>query len=191
MGKTIIGLNARAEASVERSMSAVEKAFMKSSWEWEHWRDGELLDKWVESNICTDQGLNHLLDITFSGGTQVTDWYVMIYNTNTTPTSSMTYAVPVFTESTGYSGAVRPEWVDGGVSSKAVDNSANKASFTMSTSDTIYGAALVGGGTAATSKGDVAGGGVVYNVSDFSGGERTVASDDVLKVTVTLQSSDV
>jgi hypothetical protein len=97
----------------------------------------------------------------------------------------------VFTEATVYSETTRPAWVDGGVTAKSVDNSATKASFTMGTSDTIYGAALVGGGTAATTKGDVAGGGVVYNVSDFSGGSRSVASDDVLKVTVTLQATDV
>jgi len=191
MGKQKIGLHSGAEAYIERRVSAVEKVFMKSSWEWEHWRDGELLDRWVESNICCDEGLNHLLGSTFSGVTQVTDWYVLIYNTNTTPTSSMTYAVPVFTESTNYSGATRPVWQDGGVSSQSVDNSANKASFTMNTGETIYGSALVGGGTGATTKGDVAGGGALYNISDFAGGSKTVASDDVLKVSVTLTAADV
>lgn len=191
MGKIKVGLSGYSEAAVEKKLSAVEAAFVSSSWEWEHWRDGELLERWVESNIVTDEGLNHLLDSTFSAGTQVTDWYVMIYNTNTTPTSSMTYAVPSFTESTHYSEATRPVWNDGGVSGQSVDNSANKASFTMSTSETIYGAALVGGGTGATTKGDQAGGGTLYNVSDFSGGSKTVASDDVLKVTVTLTAQDV
>lgn len=191
MPRINLGMDDRADAHIERHVSAVEKVFMKSSWKWEHWRDGELLDRWEESNICSDEGLNHLLGSTFSGVTQVTDWFVLIYNTNTTPSSNMTYAVPVFTESTHYSGATRPVWQDGGVSSQSVDNSANKASFTMNTGETIYGSALVGGGTAATTKGDVAGGGTLYNVSDFSGGSKTVASDDVLKVTVTLTAADV
>jgi len=192
MKRRIFGVNDIIEAQLEiKKMSEVSKALMASKWEWEHYRAGELIDKWTETNICTDEGLNKLLDVCFSAATQITDWYVLIYNTNTTPTAAMTYSTPLFTESTHYSEANRPEWQDGGVASKSVDNSANKASFTMSTAETIYGAALVGGGSAASTKGDTAGGGVIYNVSDFSAGSKTVASDDVLKVTVTLQATDV
>jgi hypothetical protein len=126
----------------------------------------------------------------FSKATQITEWYVGIYNTDTTPAGSMTYATPSFTESTHYSGATRPLWQEGGVSGKSLDNSANKASFTMSTSETVYGAALFGGGSAATTKGDTAGGGVIYNVSDFSAGSKSVVSDDVLKVTITCNLTD-
>jgi hypothetical protein len=191
MGKHVAGLSSIATAEVERRGSAVAKALLSSKWEWEHWRDGEMIDKWAETNICTNEGLNNLYDVHFSKGTQITQWYVGIYNTDTTPVVTMTYATPSFTESTHYSGATRPLWQEGGVASKSIDNSANKASFTMNTAETIYGAALFGGGTAATTKGDSAGGGKIYNVSDFSGGSKTVASDDVLKVTVTLQATDV
>jgi hypothetical protein len=192
MEKHVTGINDLIEASLERpARSEVAKALFASIWKWEHWRDGELIDKWADTNICTDEGLNNLLDVHFSKATQITEWYALIYNTDTTPVAGMTYAVKSFTESTHYSEATRPLWQEGGVSSKSIDNSANKASFTISTSETIYGAALVGGGSAATTKGDSAGGGVVYNVSDFSGGSKTVASDDVLKVTVTLQATDV
>jgi hypothetical protein len=179
-----------ADAHVERKVSAVEKALLTSSWEWEHWRDGKLIDQWVENNICTDEGLNHVLDSTFSAATQITDWYVVIYNTDTTPVAGMTYASPQFTESTHYSEANRPVWQEGGASAKSITNSANKASFTMSTSETVYGAGIVGGGSADSTKGDKAGGGVLYNVSDFSSGSKSVASDDVLKVTVSLTISD-
>ena len=183
-------IKVRADAQVERSISAIEKAFIQSSWEWEHWRNGEIVDQWTDKNLCTDEGLNHVLDAAFSVGTQITDWYILIYNTNTTPATGMIYSTKVFTESTHYSEANRPGWQDGGVAAKSVDNSGNKASFTMSTAETIYGAGLVGGGSAAATKGDSAGGGVLYNVSDFSGGAKTVASDDVLKVTVTLTIAD-
>lgn len=189
--KHVIGLKAKSEATLESKKSAVSKALFSSRWAWEHWRDGEIIDQWVETNICTTEGLNEILDVMFSKATQITQWYVLIYNTNTTPVAGMTYGAPSFTESTHYSEATRPLWQEGGVSSKSIDNSANKASFTLSTSETIYGAALVGGGSAATTKGDNAGGGVLYNVSDFSGGSKTVASDDVLKVTVTLNATDV
>ena len=183
-------INVKADAYVERRVSAVEKALLSSNWEWEHWRDGKMIDEWADHNICTDEGLNNLLDVHFSVGTQITDWYILIYNTNTTPATGMNYATKVFTESTNYSGANRPGWTEAGPSSKSITNSANKASFTMSTAETIYGAGLVGGGSAADTKGDSAGGGVMYNVSDFSGGSKSVASDDILKVTVTLTIAD-
>lgn len=191
MDKHVCGLKDAAAAILETSASEVAKALLSSKWAWELWRDGEMIDQWTESNICTTEGLNKLLDVGFSKATQITQWYVGIYNTETTPVIAQTYATPLFTESTNYSNATRLLWQEGGVAAKSIDNSANKASFTMSTAETIYGAALFGGGTGATTKGDIAGGGVIYNVSDFSGGAKTVASDDVLKVTVTLQVTDV
>jgi hypothetical protein len=185
-----IKIGAKADAHVERSASLVEKILMSSNWEWEHWRDGKLIDEWIDTNVCTLEGLDHILGSGFAGVTQITDWYVIIYNTDTTPVSSMTYAVPVFTETTMYSEANRPEWQDAGVSSQVITNSANKASFTMSTAETIYGAGLVGGGTGDNTKGDTAGGGVLYNVSDFSTGSKVVASNDILKVTIQLTIAD-
>lgn len=179
-----IKVKVQADAYVERHVSAVEKALLSSNWEWEHWRDGKLIDEWVENNICTDEGLNSILDVYFSVGTQITDWYVVIYNTDTTPVVGMTYASPQFTETTHYSEANRPAWQEGGPVSKVITNSANKASFTMSTAETVYGAGIVGGGSAGDIKGDSAGGGVLYNVSEFSAGSKTVASDDILKVTI-------
>jgi hypothetical protein len=191
MAKHVTGLSGIANANLEIKSGAVEKALFSSKWQWEHWRDGQIIDEWIETNICTDEGLTKILDVMFSKASQITNWYVGIYNTDTTPTAAMTYASPAFTESTHYSEATRPLWQEGGVSSKSIDNTSNKASFTMSSSETIYGAALFGGGSAATTKGDQAGGGVIYNVSDFSSGSRTVASDDVLKVTITINATDV
>lgn len=182
------GVQDKSEAVVERNLSAVEKMFIESHWQWEHWRHGVKIDEWVDHNICVDEGLEHVLGVAFSQVTQITQWFVLLYNTNTTPVAGMTYACPVFTESTHYSEANRPQWQEAGVSSKVITNSANKASFTMSTAETIYGAALVSDNT----KGDkAASGAVLYNVADFSGGSKTVASSDVLKVTIQLTISDV
>jgi hypothetical protein len=178
------------DARVEANRSEVENMILTSKWKWEHWRKGEIIDKWVETNICTDEGLESVLGQAFSDVTQITTHYVGIYNTNTTPVAGMTYASPQFTESTHYDEANRPTWQEAGVSSKSITNSANKASFTCSTSETIYGGFLVGGGSTPSTKGDAAGGGVLFNVSAFSGGSKTVVDDDVLKVTVTLTISD-
>lgn len=178
------------EANVERNASQVEKMIFQSVWDWELWRDGKLVDAWIERNLCTDEGLNSILGQAFSGVTQITGHYVLIYNTNTTPVAAMTYASPQFTETTHYDEANRPTWQEAGVSSKSITNSANKASFTMSTAETIYGAALIGGGSTPDTKGDKAGGGTLFNVSAFTGGSKSVQNNDVLKVSVTLTISD-
>lgn len=183
-----MGLKVEVSANVERNISAVEKALISSNWEWEHWRRGVKIDEWQDTNICVDEGLDHVLGVAFSQVTQITQWFVLLYNTDTTPAAGMTYASPLFTESTHYSEGNRPQWQEGGVSSKVITNSANKASFTMTTSEAIYGAALVSDNT----KGDkAASGAVLYNVADFSGGSKTVASSDILKVTIQLTISDV
>lgn len=188
--KNKVKANAIADASIERGLSAVEKALLGSVWKWEQWRDGSLIDSWVERNLCVNEGLNYLLGVGFSAVTAITAWYVAIYDNNHTPASNNTYATPGFTEATNYSEATRPAWQEAGVSAKSITNSANKASFTFSSAATIYGAALVGGGTAATTKGNTAGGGKLYNISAFSSGAKGLASSDVLKVTVTLTVAD-
>lgn len=170
--------------------SAVEKILFKSVWEWEHWRKGELIGKWDEPNLAVDEGITNALDVHFSVATQITDWYVSIYITDTTPVAGISYATPTFTECTSYSEANRPAWQEGGAAAKSITNSANKASFTMTTAETIYGAVLLGGGSAASTKGDIAGGGVIFSMSAFSGSKALVSSD-VLKVTVTINGSDV
>ena len=180
-----------ADASIERGACAVEKALIGSLWNWEQWRDGALVDSWVERNLCVNEGLNYLLGAGFAGVTAIATWYVAIYDNNHTPASNNTYATPGFTEATNYTEATRPTWTDAGVSAKSITNSASKASFTFSSAATIYGAALVGGGTAATTKGNTAGGGKLFNISAFSSGAKTMASSDVLKVTVALSVQDV
>lgn len=179
-----------ADASIERGGSAVERALVGSLWQWEQWRGGKMVDSWVERNLCVNEGLNYLLGAGFAAVTAITAWYVAIYDNNHTPASNNTYATPGFTEATNYSEATRPAWSEAGVSAKSITNSASKASFTFSSAATIYGAALVGGGTAATTKGDTAGGGKLYNISAFTSGSKALASSDVLKVTVTLTVAD-
>ena len=166
-----------------------------SLWEWEHWRKNKfgvsmLISRWADHNLCTDEGLNNLMDVHFSAATQITAWYVLIFEDNHTPAAGNTYAVPGFTESTAYDEANRPAWQEAGVSSKTITNSANKATFTINATKTIYGGALVGGGTDADTKDDQAGGGVLYCESQFASGSKPVVDDDVLKVTITITGAD-
>ncbi len=176
-------------ASVHRMLAIIMGINLKSRWEWEHWRNGKLIDSWVETNIVTNEGLNAILDIMFHASTQITTWYIAIFENDYTPLATNTYATPGFTESTAYDEATRPEYVEAAASSQAITNSANKGSFTISDTKTIYGAALVGGGTAASTKADAAGGGKLFCSSKFSG-SKSVVDDDVLKVGITITAAD-
>lgn len=181
-----LGINDNFNAEVIRQFGIAEQPQIGSIWAWEHWRDGKLIDSWAERNLMAYEGLNHILDVTFSDATQITDWYIAIFEDDFTPASNNTYAVPHYTESTAYTEANRPGWQEGGVTARSITNSANKASFSINATKTIYGASLVGGGTGADTKGDAAGGGTLMCVSRFATGGKSVENGDTLKVTVTI-----
>lgn len=144
--------------------------------------------KWETSthNIITDEGLDHILDVVLHGTTPVSPWYCLIFETNTTPLAAHTYASPGFTESTAYDEATRPEYEEAASSSQITTNSANKASFTINDSKTIYGAALVSDST----KDDQAAGGAVLLASGLFSSSKVVADGDVLELTYTISSAD-
>lgn len=159
-------------------------------WQVEHFRRGELIGFSQHHNLFVDEGITYALDVAFSGGSAITSWYVVLFEDNHTPAAGDTYATPGFTETTAYDESTRPAWSEAGVSGKQLTNSASKASFTFNATKTIYGGGLVGGGTAASTKGDAAGGGKLLCESQFTGGSKSVESTDVLKVTVTLTGQD-
>lgn len=151
-------------------------------------KDFSPLDAWKSQNIVTLQGKNALNDIMFHAATQITAWFVAIFNTNTTCVNTMTYAVPVYTESSDYTEATRPAWVEGASSSQIITNTASRAVFTMNGTTTIYGCGLVGGGTSAATKSDVAGGGTLYSASKFDAAKSVVATN-VLSVGISITQS--
>ena len=147
----------------------------KTDWEW-------------TPNVVTNEGLNKALNVFLSTHAKITTWYVGLKNT-THAESSATYATPLFTESTNYSEATRQAWTEDGSTAQSIDNSTSVASFTMNTTDTIDGAFLVGGGTAASTKGDTAGGGTLFAVSNFASA-KSLSSGDTLEVTYTFTAAD-
>lgn len=159
-------------------------------WEFEHYRKGKLIDQWQQGNVNTDEGLNAFLDIMFHASTQITPWYLVVFEADYTPLITNTYAVPGYTENTTYAPATRPEFVEAAASSKVLTNSANKASFTFSATKTIYGASLVGGGTDPAVKADTAGGGKLFCSSKFAT-SKDVVNTDVLLITCTITLADV
>lgn len=176
-------------ASVERKLILEPKFLVRSVWDVEHWRKGQMLSHTQDHNVVTNEGLDAILDIMFHASTQLTTWYILIFKTDTTPSSATTYATPVFTEATEYDEATREEYVEAAASSQVTTNTANKAEFTISDTITVYGAALVAGGTDANTKGDAAGGGTMFCASKFAAA-KSVVDDDVLRVTIAITGSD-
>lgn len=159
-------------------------------WEFEHYRKGKLIDQWEQRNITTDEGLNAFLDIMFHGATQIATWYMAVFEDNYTPLVTNTYALPVYIECTAYAPATRPEFVEAAASGKVLSNIASKASFTFNLTKTIYGASLVGGGSAPTTKADTAGGGTLFASSKFAT-SKSVVDTDILLVSCTITLADV
>lgn len=189
--KQLSQLKSKISACIQKRFGLGGRASVNSTWDWEcYGRNGGL--KWTERNhnLVTNEGLNALLDIMFHGATQITTWYIGLFEDDYTPLATNTYAAPGFTESTAYDEANRVEFNEAAASGQSMTNSANKASFTMNAAKTIYGGFLVGGGSSAGTKGDTAGGGKLYCASQFSS-PKAVEDDDILKVTVTLSAADL
>jgi len=147
--------------------------------------------KWQERahNIITNEGLDHILDTELHGATAITAWYCALVETDTTAAATQTYATPIYTESTSYDETQRPAYDEAAASSQVITNSANKAAFTISDTKTMYGAALVGGGSAALTKADAAGGGTLLCYAKFTS-SRAVVDDDVINLTYSISAAD-
>lgn len=139
-------------------------------------------------NVMTDEGLNFLLNVLFKGTViSSSDWYVMIFSDNATPTSSSTYAVKGVTEYSGYTEATRPIFQSGTVANKQLTNSANPAEFSITESVTIYGAGLVVGSNA---KGNSAASGAVLLAAAKFGAAQVLTNGATLRVTANVTAQD-
>jgi len=132
-------------------------------------------------NLMPVEGLNHMLSVTFAGGSQVATWYVGIFEGNYTPLSTDTMATfpGSATESTAYSESTREAFVESTPASGSTSNSANKAEFTMNASKSIYGAFI----SSSSVKGGVSG--VLASAAKFSA-KKDVDSGDILRVTASM-----
>jgi hypothetical protein len=174
----------------EDKMNIVKTEAPKALWSIECLdKDGNV--KWKQENmknLVTNEGKNSLLNIMFHNATQIATWYFVLFETDYTPLVGNTYAVPGYTETTAYDEATRPAFVEIESTAQSTDNSASKATFTFNAGKTIYGGALVGGGTDPTVKGNTAGGGTLYSAAKFTE-NKPVVSTDILKVWITLTAS--
>lgn len=142
------------------------------------WRD------WIK-NLVTNAGLNHLLDVALSGGTQDTTWFVGLTDGTPTAAAGDTLASHAgWTEVIAYDEAARVAWADGGVSGQSVSNSASPATFTVNANGTVIGGAFLAGDS--TKSGTT---GTLYAVGAFSAGDKTLDDNDTLDVTATFTAA--
>lgn len=149
----------------------------------DHIRDGRIIDTWQSDNIVVDEGLNYLLDAALSAATPSTTFYLLLFSNNYTP-----IAATVITSLTEVNAKIdettRPVWVEAGVSSKTITNTASPAAFTFNASETVYGAALCRGSAV---KGETSVTKLIA-ASKFTSA-RNLEATDILNVKYTLTAS--
>lgn len=141
-------------------------------------RGSEIVDHFVDTNIVVDQGLTSMLDVYLGAATQLSSWYVALFEGNYTPVSSVTAATiaSASTECTAYTNSTRLAYTPAAAASKAITNAASRANFVFNASKTIYGAFLISDNT----KGGTAG--TLFSAARF-GTSKAVASSDELLLT--------
>jgi hypothetical protein len=138
--------------------------------------------RWLEAwqNLVVNEGLNHLLDVTLSGGSQDTSWFVGLLAATPSPLAAWTATEIASNDFVAYDEATLQAFTDGGVSGGSMSNTASPAAFTISTnSSSIGGAYLIGTNAKATPAG------TLYAAGAFTGGNKAADDNDTLSVTST------
>ena len=156
-------------------------------------RKGRHIDRWYQPNIMMQEGLAYALGVALISTTQITAWYLLLKDNSNDPLDGTeTYAAKSFTEITSYDETIREAWTGGSISgttTKSVSNSGTPAEFTISTTVTVYGSGMVGGGSGAATKGDSAGGGTMLCAANFAS-SKPLVDNDTLQVTYTNTTTD-
>ncbi len=139
-------------------------------------RDGQVIDEFEDVNLVVNEGLDALLNIMFHGSTQVTTWYLGLFEGNYTPVSTVTAATiaSASTESTAYAATTRPTYDEAASSGQSVTNSASRADFVFNATKTIYGAFLISDSTKAGTAG------TLFSAARFSSSKSVVSGDELL-----------
>lgn len=149
-------------------------------------RNGLIIDEFDCPNLCVDEGLNSLLGVYFHADTQISAWYMGLFEANYTPVAGLTAATVAAnsTETTAYNETTRRQFNPAAASAKAITNSASVGTFTFNATKTIYGAFLISDNT----KGGTSG--VLFSAAKFSAAKSVVNGDQLL-LTYTFNASSV
>ena len=143
--------------------------------------------KWSDTfdNLVVSTGLQHILDVALTGGTQVSTWYVGLIGQGSSDISTGDrLSTHAWAEATEYSESTRVAYVEAR-SGVSVTNSANKATFTIDADGTSVDGAFL-------ASSEDAGGttGILLCAAAFTGGSKTGDSGDKLEVTYTFGAAD-
>ena len=154
-------------------------------------KDGNL--KWEDAakNLVVNVGLQDMNEKYFKGSSYTAAWYIGLVQG---PASGNTYAAgdtldthAGWTEDTSYSGGNRATATFGTATTadpSVIDNSGSVAVFSITGTATIAGAFL----TDVQSNSSTSG--LLFSVSNFTGGDRAVISGDTLNVTYEFSLAD-
>ena len=175
-------MSGQAEGVARRPADTSLSAAMRGRWEFVC-RGPDGAEKWRDSidNIVVNVGLDYLLDAGLSGGTPITTWYLGLTSASPTVAAGNTMGSHAgWTEVTAYDEANRPTWVEAGVSSQSITNSASPADFTISANSTDIGGAFL---TSNNTKGGTTG--TLYAAGAFTAGDKSLDDNDTIEVTFT------
>jgi hypothetical protein len=147
-------------------------------------RRGKIIDEFECKNLVVNEGLNDMLNTYFNSGTQLTSWYLGVFQGNYNPVATDTAAVIAAnsTECSSYTSATRPAWTPASASGQSITNSASKATFTFNASQTVYGAFLISNSTIGGTSGKL------FSAAQFSASKGVVNLDQLL-LTYTFNAS--
>lgn len=141
--------------------------------------------KWedVADNTVVNVGLQHLLDVTFTGTpAQSSTWYLgLVSGTPTIEAADTLAAHGGWTEVTAYTGD-RKAWTKTR-SDQTLSNTASKASFAIDTNGTTIGGCFLSNAETGTA-------GVLMSATTFTGGNKTADDGDTLEVTYELSAAN-
>ena len=134
-------------------------------------------DYFLAYNTVQAEGMEYIVGAALGATTKIAEFRLLLKDNTGDPfVDGRTYAIPGFVEiTTELDNLVRPVWdvvapyYSAGVTYIDNDDSgANWARFEFNDDVTVYGIAVVGGGTDPELLGDVAGGGVMISVANFA-----------------------
>jgi hypothetical protein len=175
----------------------VSIAVPKFKYDFQHIRDGQVIDEWSAENIVTTEGAKHLLDVYFGATAKITTWYLGLISSasySTTPDitdtaanlsgvgngwgeCSATYA-PDYDTPAGTARASITFAAATGTDPVTKTSSAT-VDITFSNTGTVKGAFIAAGTTRLSTTTPL------YSAALFSG-DKAVVDNDQLKVTVTV-----
>lgn len=148
-------------------------------------KDGIVVEREEHThNLMPNEGMTHVSGVILKGASQVSLWYVGLYEGAYTPvlTDTMATFPGLAVETTAYTSGTRPAYAPGTVTNGNVDNASTPTDFTMNAAKTVYGGFI----SSASTKGGTAG--VLISAVRFAT-PKVVESGSVLRVTAGFATS--